>query len=318
MFRQTCAEPALFPTLQRDRIDTLQVNLGYRCNQSCSHCHVSAGPTRTEMMNEQTIDLVLDVLQARQISSLDLTGGAPELHPSFRYLVTAARDLGVRVIDRCNLTILTEPGQEDLSQFLASNGVVVVASLPCYEKDNVDQQRGKGVFERSIAGLKLLNAEGYGSADSGLVLNLVYNPQGAALPPPQADLERDYKASLGTRYQISFNALFAMVNMPIQRFEDFLRRAGSLEAYMSLLRNSYNPMLVDRVMCRNTISVDWQGLLYDCDFNQMLGIAAGDAPNLRHLRELLSSDMIGMPIAVGNHCFGCTAGSGSSCGGSLE
>lgn len=318
MFQQTCAAPALFPTLQRDRIDTLQVNLGYRCNQSCSHCHVSAGPSRTEMMNEETIDLVLDVLEARQIRCLDLTGGAPELHPNFRYLVTAARDLGVSVIDRCNLTILTEPGQEDLSQFLASNGVIVMASLPCYEQKNVDQQRGKGVFERSIAGLQLLNAEGYGSIDSGLVLNLVYNPQGAALPPPQADLERDYKSSLGARYQISFNSLFAMVNMPIQRFEDFLRKAGSLDAYMTLLRNSFNPMLIDRVMCRHTISVDWQGLLYDCDFNQMLGIAAGDAPNLRHLRELLSSDMIGMPIAVGNHCFGCTAGSGSSCGGSLE
>lgn len=320
--------PLAFPALRRGRPDTLQMNLGYRCNQSCSHCHVNAGPSRTEMMDAATLTLVPAVLRARGLTTLDLTGGAPELHPGFRTLVAQARGLGATVIDRCNLTILSEPGQEDLADFLAAQGVTVVASLPCYSAANVDQQRGDGVFARSIAGLRQLNALGYGIEGSGLALDLVYNPQGPSLPPPQAALEADYRRELSAHFGIRFNRLYTITNMPIQRFAAVLRQQGRLESYMDLLRASHNPANLEQVMCRSTISVDWQGFLYDCDFNQMLdlpmpglampSLAAGGPSPRRHLRELLEHDPSGEPIAVADHCFGCTAGAGSSCGGALS
>ncbi len=312
----TLAPP--FPALSRGRLDTLQVNLGYRCNQSCSHCHVNAGPSRTEMMDPATIALVPAVLRARRIASLDLTGGAPELHPGFRDLVRQARGLRVAVIDRCNLTILSEPGQEDLAAFLARQGVKVVASLPCYLADNVDRQRGDGVFERSLAGLRQLNALGYGDPDADLELDLVYNPQGPSLPPPQAALEADYRRELADRFGLRFNRLFTITNMPIQRFAAVLRQQGQLEGYMALLRQHHNPANLAQVMCRSTVSVDWQGFLYDCDFNQMLGLPIGQGSPRAHLRQLLERDPDGEPIAVADHCFGCTAGAGSSCGGALS
>lgn len=307
-----------FPALRRGRLETLQVNLGYRCNQSCSHCHVNAGPSRTEMMDPQTIALVPAVLRARGLTSLDLTGGAPELHPGFRNLVRQARGLGVTVIDRCNLTILSEPGQEGLAAFLAQQGVKVVASLPCYSADNVDRQRGDGVFERSLLGLRQLNALGYGDADSGLELDLVYNPQGPQLPPPQAALEADYRRELADRFGLRFNRLFTITNMPIQRFAAVLRQQGQLEGYMALLRQHHNPANLAQVMCRSTLSVDWQGFLFDCDFNQMLGLPIGQGSPRAHLRQLLEQDPDGEPIAVADHCFGCSAGAGSSCGGALS
>jgi len=311
-------QPTAFPPLRRGTPSTLQVNLGYRCNQSCSHCHVNAGPSRTELMAADTLALIPAVLEARQIASLDLTGGAPELHPGFRTLVREARQLGVKVIDRCNLTVLSEPDQEDLAQFLADQGVTVVASLPCYSAANVDRQRGSGVFERSIAGLRQLNALGYGDASSGLELDLVYNPQGPSLPPPQASLEADYKRELGEHFGIRFNSLYTLANMPIQRFAAVLHQQGELEGYMALLHANHNPANLEQVMCRSTISVDWQGFLFDCDFNQMLGLAAGGLSSRRHMRHLLEHDPSGEPIAVADHCFGCTAGAGSSCGGSLS
>ncbi len=294
------------------------MNLGYRCNQSCSHCHVNAGPSRTEMMDADTIALVPAVLAARGLTTLDLTGGAPELHPGFRELVVRARGLGVAVIDRCNLTILSEPGQEDLADFLAGQGVTVVASLPCYSAGNVDKQRGDGVFERSIAGLRQLNALGYGGGHPGLDLDLVYNPQGPSLPPPQAALEADYRRELAEHFGIRFNRLYTITNMPIQRFAAVLKQQGQLESYMDLLRRHHNPDNLAQVMCRTTVSVDWQGFLYDCDFNQMLGLAAGGRSSRAHLRQLLEHDPSGEAIAVADHCFGCSAGAGSSCGGALS
>jgi radical SAM/Cys-rich protein len=308
-----------FPPLRRARLDTLQVNLGYRCNQSCLHCHVNAGPNRTEMMEGLMIDLVIEVLQSRRIATLDLTGGAPELNTHFKRLVQAARGLGVKVIDRCNLTILSEPGQEGLAEFLAAQGVEVVASLPCYSVANVDRQRGDGVFERSIAGLRALNTLGYGDAESGLVLNLVYNPQGASLPPPQAALEADYQRELGAHFGIRFNHLFALTNMPIQRFGSTLISKGGFESYMALLKSAYRADNLPTVMCNSMLSVDWQGDLYDCDFNQMLGLRARVNGSARpHLRDLLVHDPSGESIRVADHCYGCTAGQGSSCGGALE
>ena len=306
---------AVFPPIQRAALTTLQVNLGYRCNQACSHCHVNAGPSRTEMMDPATLALIPRVLAARAIASLDLTGGAPELHPGFRELVRQARALGVAVIDRCNLTILGEPGQEDLADFLAQQGVTVVASLPCYLEDNVDRQRGAGVFERSIAGLRQLNALGFGRQGSGLELDLVFNPQGPSLPPPQARLEADYRRVLGQRYGVVFNHLYALANMPIQRFAAVLRQGDQLDAYQQLLIASHREANLERVMCRTLISVDWRGELFDCDFNQQLGLAL---PQPRRLADLLEIDPAGDPIAVAHHCYGCTAGSGSSCGGALN
>ncbi len=308
-----------FPGIARSRLDTLQVNLGYRCNQSCLHCHVNAGPNRTETMDEATVDLVLEVLAARRIGTVDLTGGAPELNVHFRRLVEAARALGVKVIDRCNLTILSEPGHDDLAQFLAAQGVEVVASLPCYSVANVDRQRGDGVFDRSIAALRQLNALGYAAEGSSLVLNLVYNPQGPSLPPPQSALEGDYKRELGEHFGIRFNHLFALTNMPVQRFGSTLVSKGQFQGYMQLLKNAYRPENLETVMCNSMISVDWQGELYDCDFNQMLGLPAR-LGNIRrpHLRDLLAHDATGAAIRVADHCYGCTAGQGSSCGGALD
>lgn len=308
-----------FPTIKRDRVQTLQVNLGYRCNQTCVHCHVNAGPNRTEMMDEDNIAAVVDVLRAQPIELLDLTGGAPELSPYFRSLVTQARALDVRVMDRCNLTILSEPGYEDLAAFLADNQVEITASMPCYSADNVDKQRGDGVFDLSIAGLQALNALGYGQPGSGLVLNLVYNPQGPVLPPPQAALEADYKRELHKHFGIVFNQLFAITNMPIQRFGSTLVSKGQFADYMSTLKAAHQDANLSTVMCRSLISVDWQGYLYDCDFNQMLGMRLDAPDNPRpHLRDLLSLDLEGRAIKVANHCYGCTAGQGSSCSGALE
>ncbi len=303
-----------FPALRRGPLTTLQVNLGYRCNQACRHCHVGAGPQRTEMMDPATLALVPRVLAARQIGQVDLTGGAPELHPGFRSLVQQARALGVQVIDRCNLTILLQPDQQDLGAFLASQTVVVMASLPCYLEANVDRQRGAGTFAASIEALRQLNSLGYGHSGSKLELNLVYNPQGASLPPPQKALEEDFRRNLGERYGVVFNSLFTLANMPIERFAASLQLNGELEPYRSLLRQKYNPIHLNNVMCRQLISVDWRGQLYDCDFNQMLGKRS---PGLLFLSDLLECDPAGAPIAVADHCFGCTAGDGSSCGGAL-
>lgn len=307
-----------FPAIHRHAIDTLQVNLGYKCNQRCLHCHVNAGPTRTEMMTEDNIALVLDVLRARDIQVLDLTGGAPELHPQFRELVVKARALGVKVIDRCNLTILFEPGQEGLAEFLAANDVEVVASLPCYSMENVDAQRGDGVFDKSIAGLQVLNQLGYGQSGSGRVLNLVYNPQGPTLPPNQQRLEADYRRELMAHFGIVFNSLFALANMPIQRFGSTLISKGQFDDYLALLKGSYSEANLSSVMCRSLVSVDWQGYLYDCDFNQQLGLGLPSAGDQRaDLTTLLSRNLQGQPIRVAGHCYGCTAGQGSSCGGAL-
>ncbi len=307
-----------FPPIRRRRVDTLQVNLGYKCNQSCLHCHVNAGPNRTEMMSPQTLSDVLAYLQAGAVSALDITGGAPELHPQFRELVGKARALGVRVMDRCNLTILEEPGHEDLADFLAANRVEIVASLPCYLEDNVDRQRGKGVFDKSIRALRLLNRLGYGVPGSGLTLNLVFNPQGASLPPPQATLEADYKRHLGETYGVTFSGLYTLANMPIQRFGSTLISKGQFNQYMRLLRDAHCDDNLDAVMCRTILSVDWQGYAYDCDFNQMLGLplVIDGKPRVR-LADLTGQDLDGNPIVVMDHCYGCTAGQGSSCGGAL-
>lgn len=307
-----------FPALRRRRLSTLQVNLGYRCNQSCVHCHVSAGPSRKEMMDKENLALIPQVLAARGIATLDLTGGAPEMHEGFRDLVRQARALGVHVIDRCNLTILLEPGQEDLAEFLAANQVEVVASLPCYLAANVDKQRGNGVFDKSILALQKLNALGYGRENSGLQLSLVYNPQGAVLPPPQKSLEAAYKRELLDRFGIVFNRLLTITNMPIQRFGSMLVSKGQFHDYMRLLKDNYAEGNLEGVMCRQLVSVDWQGLLYDCDFNQQLGLALPGPGERPHLRALLNTDLEGQPIRVADHCYGCTAGQGSSCGGALQ
>ena len=306
-----------FPSIKRLSLNTLQVNLGYKCNQTCIHCHVNAGPHRKEMMNPENISLIPEVLKLYEIKQLDLTGGAPELHPQFRELVTTARQIGTEVIDRCNLTILSEPMQEDLAIFLAEKKVIIVASLPCYEEYNVDKQRGGGVFNKSIDGLQKLNKLGYGKKNSGLELNLVYNPQGPNLPPPQNTLENKYRKELLTRYNIEFNSLYTIANMPIQRFAYILKMNNELYDYMKLLKDSHNPNNLDSVMCRELISVDWQGALYDCDFNQQLGLKRRNGPLT--IQELIKNknQIKGTKILVGNHCFGCTAGAGSSCGGEL-
>jgi radical SAM/Cys-rich protein len=308
-----------FPPIRRGRLDTLQVNVGYRCNQSCVHCHVNAGPSRTEEMSGETAEVVLAFLARRRVGTLDITGGAPELNPHFRTLVHAARGLGVRVMDRCNLTILEVPGQEDLADFLAGERVEIVASMPCYLEQNVDAQRGKGVFDGSIRGLQRLNSLGYGRPESGLVLNLVYNPQGPSLPPPQENLEADYKRVLGERYGIVFNRLYTLANMPIQRFGAILISKGEFDRYLELLRHAHLDANLDHVMCRNLVSIDWRGYVYDCDFNQMLDLPLRHAARERvHLSELLDAEIEGEPIRVAGHCYGCTAGQGSSCGGALK
>ncbi len=308
-----------FPAVRRARLETLQVNLGYKCNQSCLHCHVNAGPNRTEMMERSTVIDVLAFIEVAGIKQLDVTGGAPELNPYFRELVERARALDVNVIDRCNLTILGEPGQEDLAGFLARNRVVVTASLPCYLEDNVDRQRGKGVFDKSIRGLARLNALGYGMPDSALTLNLVYNPQGPSLPPEQAELEAAYKRHLGERFGVSFNRLYTLANMPIQRFGSTLVSHGRFNAYMTLLRGAHRDENLEGVMCRTLVSVDWMGYVYDCDFNQMLGLPlVVEGRRRTHLSDLIGRDLTGNPIAVRDHCYGCTAGQGSGCGGALD
>ena len=307
-----------FPAIRRARLDTLQVNVGYRCNQSCFHCHVNAGPNRTEEMTGEVADTVLAFIGRRGIKTLDITGGAPELNAHFRRMVTGARKLGVKAMDRCNLTILEQPGQEDLADFLAANAVEVVASMPCYLEDNVERQRGKGVFDGSIRGLRKLNAVGYGR-DPALALNLVYNPQGPALPPAQAALEADYKRVLGEQYDIVFNKLFVLANMPIQRFGSALVTKGEFDGYLQLLQDAHLDANLDTVMCRNLISVDWRGFVYDCDFNQMLDLPVTRGQRRRvRLADLLDDNMEGNPVRVAGHCYGCTAGQGSSCGGALK
>jgi radical SAM/Cys-rich protein len=306
--------------LTRTGIDTVQLNVGKLCNQACVHCHVDAGPKRTEVMDQRTAELSLEFVRAAGAQTVDITGGAPELNPSFRFVVEQARHDGRHVMDRCNLTVLFEPGQEDLPEFLAGLRVEVVASLPCYLAENVEKQRGRGVYEKSIAALRRLNALGYGHEDSGLVLNLVYNPVGAHLPPPQQQLEADYKRELGTRFGIRFNHLYTLTNMPIARFAHLLRREGKLEAYLELLATAFNPATLDSVMCRYLLSVSWDGFLYDCDFNQMLDLRLGTSRPLR-LGEQPAAELVRLlehrDIRAGSHCYGCTAGAGSSCGGTL-
>ena len=316
-FSQTLTAHQL-PPLTRAAPSWLQVNLGKKCNQTCTHCHVDASPFRTEMMDDASVDAVKRVLEDNpQLVTLDLTGGAPELHPRFRELVAHARALGREVIDRCNLTILSEPGHEDLADFLAAHEVHVVASLPCYSEANVDKQRGRGVFARSIAGLQALNARGYGR-DGVRTLDLVYNPGGAFLPPPQAALQADYAARLHEDFGIVFDELLTITNMPIARFRGDLRRQGKLETYEQLLVSSFNPATLPGLMCRHLISVGWDGRLYDCDFNQMLEMpTAGPVSTIGALAASTPEVWTGADIAVGSHCLGCTAGAGSSCGGAL-
>jgi radical SAM/Cys-rich protein len=309
-----------FPAIQRNQLEVLQINMGYLCNQTCQHCHVNAGPTRKELMSEQNIDAILRVLKHRHIHTLDVTGGAPEMNPMFRELVVKARALGKKVIDRSNLTILTEPGHEDLTAFLAKNRVEIVASLPCYLEQNVDGQRGKGVYQKSIQGLQMLNEAGYAMPDSDLILNLVYNPTGPYLPPGQQQLEQDYKKFLSDHFNIRFNQLFTITNMPIARFGSTLISQGKFEEYMNLLKDSMNLTNLNAVMCRNQLSIDWQGYVYDCDFNQMLKLnlrnpSSGDK---LHISNLLDMDTGELPVIVADHCFGCVAGQGSSCGGALD
>ena len=306
-----------FPAIKRDELETLQVNLGYLCNQSCLHCHVNAGPTRKENMQEQVVDDIIRFLENNNIKKLDLTGGAPELNPHFRKIVSAAYAMGIHIIDRCNLTVLHEEGQEDTADFLAQHKVEVVASLPCYLEENVDGQRGDGVFQTSITAIKSLNILGYGSEGSGLELNLMYNPIGAQLPPSQQQLEQDYKRELNNRYGIVFNNLFTLTNMPIKCFGSTLISKGEFDIYMNELKESYQPANLQTVMCRSLISVDWQGYIYDCDFNQMLDLPLIEKGKKMHLNEVTNEKLNKRDIIIADHCYGCTAGQGSSCGGAL-
>jgi len=309
-----------FPPVKRDTLDTLQVNLGYMCNQQCIHCHVNASPKRKEIMARDTCEQVLTYLCATpSIKTLDITGGAPELNPHFRYIVKTARQAGIDVIDRCNLTVLSVPPLLELAYFLTEQQVKIIASLPCYLEENVDKQRGKGVFQDSIAGLRQLNNLGYGQKDSGLELNLVFNPQGPNLPAEQATLETDYKKFLWDNYGVVFNQLYTICNMPIQRFGSMLISKGQFDSYMKLLRDAHCNANLGTVMCRNLISVDWLGYVYDCDFNQMLGLPLRLHTSTKlHISQLLDIELKGNPILVAQHCYGCTAGQGSSCGGALS
>jgi radical SAM/Cys-rich protein len=314
-FEATLTRHGLAP-LRRSPVTTLQVNVGKLCNQACHHCHVDAGPKRTEIMARATAERVIELLGASPgVETVDITGGAPELNASFRFLVESVRRCGRRVIDRCNLTVLSQPGMEGLPEFLAENAVELTCSLPCHTAKNVDQQRGKGVFDKSIDALKMLNGLGYGKRGSGLALNLVYNPVGPFLPPSQAALEGDYKRELASTFGIEFGHLFTITNMPISRFAADLERSGRYQEYMALLVNHFNPATVAGLMCRSLVSVGWDGALYDCDFNQMLEISMPPGQP-RTIFDLSSTDeLAGAPIATASHCFGCTAGSGSSCGG---
>jgi radical SAM/Cys-rich protein len=314
-FESALAGSGLWP-LEATGIEVLQVNVGKLCNQTCRHCHVDAGPDRREVMTRETMQLCLDVLESAAIPTLDVTGGAPEMNPHFRWLVERAAGPGRHVIDRCNLTILLAPHFEDLPRFLAEHRVEVVASLPCYLAENTDRQRGDGVFARSIEALRRLNAEGYGLADSGLTLTLVYNPVGPSLPPPQAGLEEAYRRELRTRHGVEFTRLFTIANMPISRFLDDLLGQGRYEEYMRKLIDAYNPAAAAGVMCRTTLSVGWDGALHDCDFNQMLGLGlAAGLP--RHVRDFAAADLGHRRVVTGRHCFGCTAGAGSGCQGAI-
>ena len=307
-----------FPAIQRDRLDTLQLNLGYLCNLSCLHCHVGAGPNRKELMNRTTMELALETCRRFEVGTLDLTGGSPEMNPEFRWLVGQARARGIHVMDRLNPTIMEEPGYEWVGEFLADHQVETIASLPCYSKDNVDAQRGNGVFEASISALQKLNELGYGDPATGLTLNLVYNPLGPSLPPDQQSLEADYKQLLHDEFGIRFNQLFTITNMPIKRFGAILSANGQFTEYMTLLKNAYQRENLKGVMCRSLISVDYQGYLYDCDFNQMLGLPLGGDETRTHLSALLESEELPRRIGIADHCYGCTAGQGSSCGGALN
>ena len=312
-------EPSDFPAIKRRQLETLQINIGLRCNQACLHCHVNSNPYRKEKMDKDTIALVMEYLQNNEISCLDITGGAPELHSQFRELVSRTRALGIRVIDRCNLTILEQPGHEDLAEFLAEEQVEVICSLPCYTEDNVDQQRGDGVFQSSIRGLQKFNSLGYATDDSPLTLNLVYNPLGPSLPAGQKELEEVYKEELLKNYGITFNNLLTLSNMPIKRFGSTLVSRQEFEPYMKLLRGAHRNENLEQVMCRSLVSVDWQGYLYDCDFNQMLNLGLSINGSKRmHLSDLLNTELTGKAITVRDHCYGCTAGQGSSCAGALS
>jgi radical SAM/Cys-rich protein len=312
-FDEALAGCGLHP-LTSTGIEIFQINVGKLCNQTCLHCHVDAGPDRREVMSRETAELCIAALAKSGAHTLDITGGAPELNPNFRWLVEQARALGKRVIDRCNLSVLLIRSQVDLAEFLARHEVEVTASLPYFQPDKTDAQRGAGVFEKSIEGLKMLNALGYGAAGGRLVLNLVYNPAGAFLPPAQEGLERDFKRELLNRHGVVFNSLFTITNMPISRFLEFLLQSGNYERYMNRLVNAFNPAAARGVMCRNTISVGWEGTLYDCDFNQMLELPVGFGV-ARHVRDFVAGELDDRRIVTGQHCYGCTAGAGSSCGG---
>ncbi len=306
-----------FPNIRRKHLKTLQVNITLKCNQACVHCHVDAGPKRIEMMSDEVIEHIIQYIKDHKIETIDITGGAPELHPKFQYLVKAVKDLNVHIIDRCNLTILLEPGQEALAEFLAKNDVEIVASLPCYSEKNVDQQRGKGVFDKSILALQKLNKLGYGKEDTNKKLSLVYNPQQAVLPPEQKQLELDYKKRLREDYAIVFDQLYVLCNMPINRFAKQLQHEGNLENYIQLLKDNYVSNNLDNVMCRSLISIDWQGYVYDCDFNQMLDFKITKNAPL-HISDLNDHDLYDSEILIADHCYACTAGQGSSCGGALQ
>ena len=308
-----------FPPVSRQAIEILQVNLGYLCNQSCLHCHVAAGPNRKELMERENIEYLVKILEQPSIHTLDLTGGAPEMNPLFKELVLEAKKSGVTIIDRCNLTVLEEPGFEDMAQFLADNEVQIVASLPCYLEENVDGQRGTGVYQKSINVLKILNRLGYSQEGSKLTITLVYNPTGPWLPPPQQDLQNDYKQFLSETFDIRFDQLFTITNMPIARFGSTLVSKGGFETYMNLLKDSFSVSNLAGLMCKNQLSVDWQGYVYDCDFNQMLNMNINnpDTQVPLHISDLLDHDLSKIPVRIADHCYGCTAGQGSSCGGAL-
>lgn len=305
-------------SLRKSKIDVIQVNVGKLCNQTCAHCHVDAGPARREIMSRETVEAVLGLIRKSGAGTVDITGGAPELNPHFDYLVEQSQRLGCRVIDRCNLTVFFEPGKEYLPEFLASRKVEVVASLPCYSRENVDKQRGKGVFDKSIEALLWLNRLGYGKTDTGLFLNLVYNPVGPYLPPDQGGLEADYEECLREDFGIVFNRLFTITNMPVSRFAAYLIATKQYQEYMELLVNSFNPSTLDGLMCRNMLSISWDGRLFDCDFNQMLDMSIlGPGGEPLTVRDFDDAALAERPVDTGRHCFGCTAGTGSSCGGSV-
>lgn len=314
-FAERLGSAGLSP-LEATGIEVLQINVGKLCNQTCRHCHVDAGPDRREIMTREIMELCLDAMDRGAIPTLDITGGAPEMNPHFRWLVTEARRRRRRVIDRCNLTILLAPGYHDLAEFLAGQQVEIVASLPCYGPENTDRQRGEGVFEKSVAALRRLNELGYGRPDRDLILTLVYNPLGPSLPPPQASLEAAYRRELGERYGIVFNRLYTITNMPVSRFLDDLLASGRYEEYMRKLVAAFNPVAAAGVMCRTLLSVNWDGMLSDCDFNQMLGLNL--APGLpRHIRDFDPQVLAQRRIVTGQHCYGCTAGHGSGCHGAI-